>query len=305
MPYFSLIVPVYNTAPYLDRCVESIRTQNYEDWELILIDDGSTDGSFDICERWSKLDGRIQAHHQHNQGVSAARNRALQYATGDWVWFIDSDDYILPRSLESLACATCSNNADLFIFNESVKATYRGSLDGFIKQFYLTYIVGFGPCNKIYQRRIIEDNSLCFDVEESIGEDLLFNLSYYLHCSQYVFLGEYLYCYDRREGSAMTTVNITRHVNQMRLFKKLFALLNNKISNLHMAILYFLHLMSGINQSREAGLSLWKAWKLIHHYRHLFPFSRAVYWDSFRCFLESERASLLGKIRMYLMFFPY
>lgn len=305
MPFFSLIVPVYNTAPFLDRCLESIVSQDFQDWELILIDDGSTDGSSDLCDRWAAKDERICCYHQQNRGVSAARNRALLHARGTWIWFIDSDDYILPRSLVTLAETSAHQKAELIVFNENITGSFQGELDAFLPKYYFPYIVGFGPCNKIYLRALIEENTIRFDVEERIGEDLLFNLSYYKCCTRYFFLGKNLYYYDKREGSAMTTSSKTRHVNQMRLFTKIFKILNHTVSDLHMSVFYFLHLIGGINQSREAGLTFWEARRLIRQYRQLFPFSRSMYRKGLQYFLHSEGASLLGKARMYLMLFPY
>ena len=90
----SIIIPVYNAASYLDKCIESILHQKYKDFELLLINDGSTDNSGDICDAFALKDNRISVFHQQNQGVSAARNLGIEQAKGEWLQFIDSDDWI-------------------------------------------------------------------------------------------------------------------------------------------------------------------------------------------------------------------
>lgn len=94
MAKISIIVPVYNTAKYLERCVDSIVAQTYADWELLLVDDGSTDRSGDICDRYAASDPRIQVFHKPNGGVSSARNLGLDHAKGEWITFVDSDDKV-------------------------------------------------------------------------------------------------------------------------------------------------------------------------------------------------------------------
>lgn len=99
MPKVSIIVPVYKAEKYLNRCIDSILAQTFTDWELLLIDDGSTDRSGDICDEYAKKDTRIRVFHKENGGVSSARNLGLDSAQGEWVTFIDADDYILPDFL--------------------------------------------------------------------------------------------------------------------------------------------------------------------------------------------------------------
>ena len=101
MPNISIIVPVYNAEQWLERCIDSIVAQTYADWELLLIDDGSTDCSGAICDRYAASDPRIQAFHKPNGGVSSARNLGLDHAQGEWITFVDSDDYTYPCWLEN------------------------------------------------------------------------------------------------------------------------------------------------------------------------------------------------------------
>ena len=100
MPLITVIVPVYNILEYLPRCVRSITAQSYRNLEILLVDDGSTDGTGDLCERLAEEDGRIRVFHKENGGTSAARNLGLAHASGEYVGFVDSDDYIEPDMYE-------------------------------------------------------------------------------------------------------------------------------------------------------------------------------------------------------------
>ena len=102
MSTISVISPVYNVAQYLDKAVRSVCDQTYPDWELILVDDGSTDGSAALCDAWAKKDGRIRVLHKENGGVSTARNAGLDAALGAYIYFLDPDDYIHPQTLAVL-----------------------------------------------------------------------------------------------------------------------------------------------------------------------------------------------------------
>ena len=108
----SIITPVYNTASYLPDCFESILSQSFQDFELLLVDDGSTDGSGDVCDIYAQRDSRIRVFHKENGGVSSARNLALDNAKGEWVYFVDSDDELLPNGLETMVNCT-SDDVDI------------------------------------------------------------------------------------------------------------------------------------------------------------------------------------------------
>ena len=114
-PLISVIVPVYNVEKYLRTCVDSILVQSYSALEVILIDDGSTDGSPQICDQYAQQDPRIQVIHQKNAGLSAARNAGIDICRGEYLTFIDSDDFIHERFVELLLNACLSNNADIAV----------------------------------------------------------------------------------------------------------------------------------------------------------------------------------------------
>ena len=183
MPKISIIVPVYNAEQWLERCIDSIVAQTYTDWELLLIDDGSTDASGDICDRYAASDPRIQAFHKPNGGVSSARNLGLDHAKGEWITFVDSDDYIEARFLESFS--ECFD-ADLIIGNakiiENNEGTYYNKrlpsglyfdLNEIVTP-YLTSSIYRAPWAKMYSLKTVK--TLRFATDFIIGEDYYFNL---------------------------------------------------------------------------------------------------------------------------------
>ncbi len=121
MSKISVIIPVYNTEAYIQRCVDSILWQTLNDFELILVDDGSSDNCGSICDEYARQDNRIHVIHQKNKGLSAARNVGLDYVfehfDSDWVSFIDSDDWVYPKYLESLIQAAIENNVQIAACN--------------------------------------------------------------------------------------------------------------------------------------------------------------------------------------------
>lgn len=193
MPKVSVIVPVYNTEKYLARCIDSILAQTFTDFELILVDDGSTDNSGKICDEYAQKDSRIVVIHKENGGVSSARNKGIDVAQGDWISFVDSDDeYYNNHSLKFLY-SNISDNTELVIggyecCNEKSDITYQISND--IKEV-LTPIEGlklyYNPqyynylgyaCIKLYNRKFILKNDLKFDERLAYNEDGLFYIQY-------------------------------------------------------------------------------------------------------------------------------
>ena len=301
MPLFSIIVPIYNTEKYLKRCIKSILKQPFKDFELILIDDGSTDDSYLICQNYAKDDSRIKAVHKENGGVSSARNKGLEYAKGTYLWFVDSDDYIKPNALMDLSLKVLNEKSDLLIFNTTIEENHKiNNFDTFFELYYFKYILGFEPWNKLYLREIIEQNNLKFDEQETIGEDLLFNAGYY-KCLKYkyiTFVSKEYYVYDNRVGSAMNSKFSTRHIQQMRLYNKVLEILKDEISEKNKGILFLMHLISGINQSRISGTSKKQYADFLEEIFEKYHFEKSIWRRSIREFLANEKASLLGQIRI-------
>lgn len=204
----SVIVPVYNVAPYIDRCVRSVIAQVEHDWECILVNDGSTDESGSICDKWAASDSRIKVIHQHNQGVSVARNNGIEASTGAYVAFIDSDDWVEPTYLSDLKAHL--HDADLVVsglFRENgqgpVHEVCPPSTETFelnpagahyftlLNQRYLLY----APYNKLYKAAVIKQHHVSFPVGCSYGEDLMFNFQYLEHVQRISMVSKPSYHY--------------------------------------------------------------------------------------------------------------
>lgn len=202
----SVIVPIHNSEKTLNRCVKSILSQSYKNLEVILVNDGSTDGSLKICEKFKEKDSRVVVINKKNAGVSAARNTGLSVANGEFIQFVDADDYINPDMTQCLADNLEKSCADLVIcgynrvsngkfVKKSPSNFYSNSLFAFKDCFERLYKGAFfnAPWNKLYRRDRIKT---LFDENFSIGEDLLFNLSYTSNCDKIVVISDILYNYD-------------------------------------------------------------------------------------------------------------
>lgn len=206
----SIIIPVYNTSAYLDKCIESVVNQTFTDWECILVDDGSTDQSGNICDEWEERESRIKVIHQNNSGVSVARNHGLSIAKGEFITFVDSDDWLDIDYLESLFSLLIKTGADLVLcgmimeYSSGVQEMYiptseevfdlsSDNTDKFIalNDKFLFY----PPYLKLFNRRIITDNSISFDKNYSYGEDLLFNFQYLRYVQRIATLSNAKYHY--------------------------------------------------------------------------------------------------------------
>ena len=196
----SVIVPVYNSAVTLRRCVDSILMQGDADFELILVDDGSTDGSAVICDEYEVADGRVRVVHKQNGGVSSARNEGLRIAGGEWLTFVDSDDYLGPHFFEHVdGCTEDLLVRGCMFFNEQGTFLNHNILDGWwsqpsLQDFIQRYLQSptlRGPVGKFYRRQLIGD--LRFHEDMKVGEDSCFVFSYLERCSSYRILYYYYY----------------------------------------------------------------------------------------------------------------
>ena len=189
MPKISVIVPVYNTEKYLRRCVDSILAQTFTDFELLLIDDGSSDSSGAICDEYAQKDPRVRVFHKENGGVSSARNLGLDNARGEWITFVDSDDWI---EIHSLSILGENNDVDLII--ASMKFEQSGTCGNFPKigkleheelDHYLSINMDHfsicSPWSKFFRNNIIKENEIRFNNNLCFGEDSLFVKTYLLN----------------------------------------------------------------------------------------------------------------------------
>jgi glycosyltransferase involved in cell wall biosynthesis len=230
-PTVSIIVPVYNAEDYIRRCIDSIIRQDFEDFELLLIDDGSTDSSGAICDQYQQNDPRIRVVHKKNAGVSAARNTALDLARGTYLQFLDSDDWITPEATRLFVRAADSRQCDLIIADFYRVVDERLSQKGDIEEDRVLTREEYAACmmenpadyyygvlwNKLYRREIIEQYHLRMDESVHWCEDFLFNLEYILHAERFYALKTPIYYYVKRKGSLVgQNLNISRTI-QMKL----------------------------------------------------------------------------------------
>lgn len=223
-PLVSIIVPVYNAHDYLSRCVESLLNQSYTHIEIILVDDGSTDGSGALCDTYT-TDSRVRVVHKENGGLPSARNAGLDVAWGDYLVFIDSDDYVHPQMIEILLHALTESHTELSIcsfsyVSDTAPQTSAPSYDlaGEVSRYssmvqtddlyQLLFHANYGICmayivawNKMFSRSLIGDSQFM----DGTGEDLRFNATVYKDCPAAVYVDLPLYSYVQRTSSLMHT----------------------------------------------------------------------------------------------------
>lgn len=208
-PIISVIVPVYNVERHLEGCLDSILRQDLKNIEIILIDDGSTDGSGDICEAYREKDRRVTAVSQSNSGVSAARNRGIELSRGEFLCFVDSDDIIDETMLSYLLSfigdadiASSNYRHSISPKNPSNKLSISTfSAKEALKDILLQKSIPNGPCPKLYRKSTIGD--IRFDRRYRVGEDLLFNYLLLKRGAKVVHSTARPYVYVQHEGSTM------------------------------------------------------------------------------------------------------
>ncbi len=232
MPKVSVIVPVYNAEKAIERCIRSILDQEYKDLECIAVDDGSKDSSAEILDRLAKEDERLKVIHKENGGVSKARNTALEAVHGEYVQFLDADDWIPTDSTKLLVRAMEESNADLTVgyfyrvvgenvaIQGSIASTNPLSLQEYAQLMMVTpadYYYGV-LWNKLYKAEIFKKYDLKMDENVRFAEDFIFNLEYLLHVEKIMPLKAPVYYYVKTEGSL---------VSQGMSFSKLYQMKTN------------------------------------------------------------------------------
>ena len=229
MPKFSVIVPIYNVEKYIGYCIKSLQKQTIDDIEIILVDDGSPDNCGEIIDKFAAEDSRIKVIHKENGGVSAARNDGLKLATGEYVLFCDSDDFMEPKACEELYRAGKNYDADVVIgdvyrvingkkvysqfFDKAFDTDDRKILDDLVRvDFSRKYChaapksgpaFGYGgPWNKAVKKEFLDNTDICFDVSlKGIFDDILYTAYLYAEAQRVSYITKPVYSYRILEGS--------------------------------------------------------------------------------------------------------
>ena len=241
---YSVIIPVYNVEKYIDRCLKSIISQNYDDLEIIVVDNGSTDSSGSICDTYANENSNISVYHIENHGVGSARNFGLSKARGEFIYFVDSDDYLVGNLFAEFEDKLVLD-LDLAVFSyydsfeedltekqrTEKSLPFKGNYDkdGLIKIFKELFLSNmlYTVWNKIYRREFLLENNLSFEQYE-LGEDVRFNLNVYREVNKIYLSQDSYYVYvTGRKGSAMSSYNPKRLQYQLQELKLVDSLLKD------------------------------------------------------------------------------
>ena len=232
MPKVSIIVPIYNTEKYLQKCIESICNQTLRDIEIILVNDGSTDGSSEICEKYKLQDNRIIVIHKENNGLSSARNTGLDIAKGEYIGFVDSDDFI-DKDMYKILYELCTNYDceiassiyttikdfnDIDVIRSENISIYDNKEA--VKKLYTENIFGYSVCNKLFKRQLFEGEK--FPIGR-IYEDASLIYKIFAKSKQIIFIDRVLYYYIYRENSITTSKVTAKRFDVDILFKEIYS----------------------------------------------------------------------------------
>lgn len=238
----SVIVPVYNAEKYLSTCIESILSQTYTNFELLLVDDGSTDNSGVICDEYAQKDNRIKVIHQENSGVSSARNAGLKICNGDYIQFIDSDDYIKSSFLEILYSAIMNDNSQIAVCKATtvlIDGTEKESNSKVIDNICLekneATVFLFNEMNNALWNKLISKDvikNIAFEEGRTFGEDPYFLVQILNNCDKVSFVPDELYYYRKNEGSITSTRFSEKKLDQVYFKDKMYEYMSEHFPDL-------------------------------------------------------------------------
>lgn len=220
-PLVSIVIPVYNCSEYVRECIESVLAQDHRNIEVLVIDDGSDDGSAELCRSMAEKDPRAAVHVREHGGVSAARNYGIRLAAGELITFVDADDYIEPQHISALVSAMLEQNADCAVSGYcldycgySDKRVFSGMENmgahtAVLNMLDTTLYQGF-LCNKLFRKNIIDNARLSLREDIFYCEDLLFCAEYFSNCSRVCCARQAYYHYRQRRGSAVNGTLVSR-----------------------------------------------------------------------------------------------
>ncbi len=248
-PLISIIVPIYNNEKYIDKCILSIINQIYTNLQIILIDDGSQDNSGNICDKYAKYDNRIQVIHKKNTGVADTRNIGIGMAEGEYIGFVDSDDYISLKMYEYLYNLIITKNADLSICNVynviGDKNIIQNKQNGIqiynkidiLKEIIMDRNVQSYPVNKLYKRELLKD--IVYPVGKNY-EDIATTFHIIEKCNKVVVSDKPLYYYLKREDSIVSTIKEETIKDYINIIIERFLYIEQYYSDLKIVNIYYL-----------------------------------------------------------------
>ena len=231
---FSVIIPVYNAENTINRCVDSLLNQSYEDFEIVLVNDGSKDRSGELCREYAERLPNVKYVAKENGGVSSARNAGLDVAEGEYILFVDSDDYVLDRYFESLEQ---NDRTDYLIFDIQIKRNesleekvfpWNPSEEMWQNVLQLVTSRGGGPCNKRFRGKLIRKHGIRFPDDLNVGEDFVFCLNYLCCAASSEKCDQVLYCVDESSDHSLTRGYHPDSVEQaLRIYRYAFSIIDS------------------------------------------------------------------------------
>lgn len=237
-PEISIIVPVYNVEKYLQQCLDSILAQSFENFEVILVNDGSTDSSGEICSLYTKKDNRIKIYHKKNGGVSSARNIGVKLCTGKYILFVDSDDYILKDYCEKLLKISQKSNSDIVIckmvreLSKNKKTQYNKKFlnrEEALIEMFKGNLYRFSLSAKLFKASIVKEEIFPTGM---IHEDQGTTYKYFLKAKKVLYIDYPGYVYFYRENSILTEPYNKRRLDSFDHWKKIILNLKNESKNI-------------------------------------------------------------------------
>lgn len=236
-PLVSVIIPAYNTESFIDKCLKSVQVQTYVNLEVLVIDDGSTDGTGAVCRRFAEADSRFRVLRKENSGVSDSRNLGLEQAKGKYLVFVDSDDHVKPDYVQTLVSEAEREDVQLvcgeFFFEEDGREVKHDSILGEEERMLLTraeaieLLPNKGSfqgyiCSKLFLSEVIRREKLRFDRNVKVWEDMLFCLQYLTKIQKVSYVGRPIYDYVQRSGSAMADARVLNEFTQLTALEKMW-----------------------------------------------------------------------------------
>ena len=313
MKSLSIIIPVYNGQNFIKNCVESIASQDNGKIEVVIVNDGSTDETATICSSLVNKYSFVKYFEKQNGGVSSARNFALKKISGEYVWFVDSDDLILEGAISEIF----KTQSDIAVFNfsrlnngqeEDVRLVAKEflykitSLDSFFKDYVFSYKLNNALWNKVFKTSILKENALTFDENIKVGEDYLFSLVFYKAVKEIYFSKAQIYKYFINESGAMKNKNHRVFEFQQKIAKTIKKEYQNLLSPLVLEQFLLMQLVCGINQSKERGVNKGQINTFAKNYKQEIMLGKKFSRKAVNSFLKDEGAGFLSRIKFKIKY---